>query len=721
MKKLILTVLFIFAFTNMVMASPFKDVSPSHWAYDAVAKLSASGHIQGYKDGSFKGDKTLTRYELAMVISRMMGKMNMNSLSNEDLRTLERLIVEFSDELALLGVKITSLEEELKIIKSGACSSKSQNGKIQMSGDMKLSFNYIDREYDTVGFDDTYHFVDYGMNFFANIDEHVSAFVRFAAYSAQLENLGNTDTFIDEAYVDVKNFFDLGDIRIGRQWMSLGHSIVLDDKMDGIKFSKTLDQVAFTLFAFSTRDANKNNVNYYGNNNGRSNFWLFDDSNNTADADHSITLYNSPYAGSRPFDGYTGNAATTPKTSVFHNHQGLATNVAAGALNPLAFTAVGAVPGYGSNGFAAGADFNGDGVLETWIANGAFDTDNDGIQDATEWLKNANALDKEFRNETASGFDSWGINVSVDFGGHALAGYFLQRDYESFDPYTIFGDPWATMVDANNDGFIDVDVAGNIVSPGAEPTYFGITLDGNIFRNVDYYLEYVTFDPDVNNVGVNPLTGQATKTATANDWNGNNLDEGSAWLVGIDWDLTDDINLIIQYGVGDEEFIPASINSANYLNGMSGYRPEDLFYRNSFTLVGAQLGNPFDTATQAGVGTGSLTGIKDLLIKLSADFNEKTSGFIKYEAVSENDSSAERLISGDPLVTGHERQEYDLITLSFKHIYKPNTILRLQYDYLKYDSDAVNNANVIGNEKFVTDDVNGGGWSCISADISIQF
>jgi hypothetical protein len=62
-----------------------------------------------------------------------------------------------------------------------------------------------------------------------------------------------------------------------------------------------------------------------------------------------------------------------------------------------------------------------------------------------------------------------------------------------------------------------------------------------------------------------------------------------------------------------------------------------------------------------------------------------------------------------------------MITVSFKHIYKPNTILRLQYDYLKYDDDAVNEANVINNERFVTDDVNGGGWSCVRADVSIQF
>lgn len=709
MKKLIIAIIFVFCFTNFAVAStPFNDVQASHWAYDAISKLSAKGYVQGYNDGSFKGDKTLTRYELAMVISRLMDKMGGEGIASEDLRTLERLIVEFSDELALLGVKVSSLEDEMKNIKSDT--KNTVNGKIQMSGDMALRFNFFDREYDTIGTDDTYHYLDLGMNFFANVDEDVSAFVRFARYSAELDKIGINDTVIDEAYLDINNFFNMGDLRIGRQWMSLGHSIVLDDKMDGIKFNKTIDQVAFTLFAFSTRNASTNNLNYYGNNSGSSDFYLFDDSNNTSDTDHNITLYNTPYAGSRPFDGYTGMATTNPKTSVFYNHQGSPTNLGAGALNPLAYTATGAFPGYGTNPIIT-KDLNGDGINEAWGA--AFDTNGNGTRDKNEWLQTANALDKEFKNETASGFDSWGINVSVDFGGHALAGYFLQRDYESFDPYTILGDPWATMVDGNNDNTVDRDVFNNILSPSAEPTYFGLTLDGNLFRNVDYFLEYVTFDPDVNNVGVNPLTGQGTDAA--GNWLGNNLDEGSAWLIGLDWDIEDDLNLLIQYGVGDEEFIPASINSSNYLNGMSGSRPSDIFYNNS------NIGNPFDNTTDDGVGTGSLTGVKDLLVKLSAEFNAKTSGYVKFESVSENDSSAERLISGDPLVTGHARQEYDLITVSFKHIYKPNTILRLSYDYLKYDDDAVNEANVINNERFVTDDVNAGGWSCIRADISIQF
>ncbi len=139
----------------------------------------------------------------------------------------------------------------------------------------------------------------------------------------------------------------------------------------------------------------------------------------------------------------------------------------------------------------------------------------------------------------------------------------MQREYDEFDPYTVLGDPWAAMTDVDGNPLNGIDaIAGT--SHSADPSYYGITLDGNILRNVDYYLEYVNFDPDVNNIGVNPLTGTATNAA-ATAWNGNNMDDGAAWLIGIDWDLNDDLNLIIQYGVGDEEFIPASINHEQYL------------------------------------------------------------------------------------------------------------------------------------------------------------
>ena len=55
-------------------ANPFSDVPAGHWAYDSVAKLAASGVIDGYGNGAFDGDKLMTRYEMAQIVAKAMAK-----------------------------------------------------------------------------------------------------------------------------------------------------------------------------------------------------------------------------------------------------------------------------------------------------------------------------------------------------------------------------------------------------------------------------------------------------------------------------------------------------------------------------------------------------------------------------------------------------------------------------------------------------------------------
>jgi BMFP domain-containing protein YqiC len=69
---LILTVVLALAFSAPVMSAPFPDVPSNHWAYDAVNELASRGLIVGYPDGTFRGNNPLTRYELAMILSRLI-------------------------------------------------------------------------------------------------------------------------------------------------------------------------------------------------------------------------------------------------------------------------------------------------------------------------------------------------------------------------------------------------------------------------------------------------------------------------------------------------------------------------------------------------------------------------------------------------------------------------------------------------------------------------
>jgi hypothetical protein len=95
-------------------ATPFADVPANHWAYQAIQSLAADGLIDGYPDGSFKGDRPLTRYEMAAIVARVIAKIEATgagSASKTDLDQLQKLIDALKDELDALGVRVTSLED----------------------------------------------------------------------------------------------------------------------------------------------------------------------------------------------------------------------------------------------------------------------------------------------------------------------------------------------------------------------------------------------------------------------------------------------------------------------------------------------------------------------------------------------------------------------------------------------------------------------------------
>ena len=110
MKKLALVVLLVFALAIPALANPFVDVPLTHWAYDAVQVLAAKGVIIGYPDGTYGGQRTLTRYEFAEAVARLLAYVEQYGALAEDVEILSKLAVEFADELANLGVTVADLE-----------------------------------------------------------------------------------------------------------------------------------------------------------------------------------------------------------------------------------------------------------------------------------------------------------------------------------------------------------------------------------------------------------------------------------------------------------------------------------------------------------------------------------------------------------------------------------------------------------------------------------
>ena len=72
MKKTIIILVAAILILSMPAAASFADVESDHWAYDAINKLTAAGVIEGYSDGEFKGNQNMTRYEMAVMINRVL-------------------------------------------------------------------------------------------------------------------------------------------------------------------------------------------------------------------------------------------------------------------------------------------------------------------------------------------------------------------------------------------------------------------------------------------------------------------------------------------------------------------------------------------------------------------------------------------------------------------------------------------------------------------------
>ena len=109
-------------------ANPFSDVTADDWAYQAVSDLSAQGVVEGYPDGTFKGERNMTRYELAQIVARLMAKED--QLNAEQQATLDKLAGEYADELANLGVRVSNLEKKV--------------GNIYWSGDARMRYQTKD-------------------------------------------------------------------------------------------------------------------------------------------------------------------------------------------------------------------------------------------------------------------------------------------------------------------------------------------------------------------------------------------------------------------------------------------------------------------------------------------------------------------------------------------------------------------------------------------------
>lgn len=190
MKKfsILIAMLLVVALAVPTFANPFTDVPANHWAYEAVNKLVAAGIISGYPDGTYKGNKTLTRYEIAVVVSRALdniaaeqealadeldaAKAGLTTEQAQDVTAIvkalmeknvpevelpegltdqqaeevanliEALTFEFKAELMVIGAKIDVINTELADLDSRVAALENETPVVTFSGSYAVDFEH---------------------------------------------------------------------------------------------------------------------------------------------------------------------------------------------------------------------------------------------------------------------------------------------------------------------------------------------------------------------------------------------------------------------------------------------------------------------------------------------------------------------------------------------------------------------------------------------------
>jgi hypothetical protein len=306
-RKLVLSLaaVLILALVAPVVGQPFADVPTNHWAYDAIAELAAKGLVEGFPDGTFKGKQPLTRYEMAMIVARIIARIEAIptppppevrradldavrrdltaatgriAASERTIATLQRLVNEFRAELQALGVRVTALEEELSALRArldntritglfdagyyvpvtslsagaGLTDIDPGPGIVWQITGSPLIGNLAANQY---GFGSADLWPRVRLNYTGSVAPGVTVFLRARNFSTVGGVAERVD--FDRAYITVDNLFDVPGLwlRAGRDTVTLGPiGLLLDEgngneRRTGVYVRYRMDPI--TLFGFA--------------------------------------------------------------------------------------------------------------------------------------------------------------------------------------------------------------------------------------------------------------------------------------------------------------------------------------------------------------------------------------------------------------------------------------------------------------------------------------
>ena len=201
------------ASTSFASSNPFSDVPSDSWAYDAVSTLANDGVIDGYPDGTYKGQNTMTRYEMAQIVARAMTK---TDIEKADKALVDKLAAEFAEELDNLGVRVAELEK------------KSDN--VKWKGELK--YKYVQANHDG-GKDKRTNKLEFKLEpkaYIGNSDWTANAEIKYVLKPETDSNTNEVE--VSKAYVNGPLFG--ADVSLGRVSLDICQGMIFDDELSGV-------------------------------------------------------------------------------------------------------------------------------------------------------------------------------------------------------------------------------------------------------------------------------------------------------------------------------------------------------------------------------------------------------------------------------------------------------------------------------------------------------
>jgi len=275
MKKLVV-ILAVLALTVpcFAQANPAQTVPFDHWAYDAVQELVDQGIIIGYPDGSFKGNRAMTRYEFAIAISRLLDAMpgagkdgaagqagtagakgdtgpqgpkgdpgaagkdgapgKDATIDEAQIATLvKKLLDEFKDELADLRQDVDYLQDDMYDLTDRVTYLEEAMKGPKVFGWLDYRIGMIEE----LDFDHDYDNLTAAVGISGQITDEVAGTVKLmvrdscdATWGA-VDGIGAETVWLDEAYITfARDSFPRGTHTLGRQYVRFGNGILVDNQ-----------------------------------------------------------------------------------------------------------------------------------------------------------------------------------------------------------------------------------------------------------------------------------------------------------------------------------------------------------------------------------------------------------------------------------------------------------------------------------------------------------